>query len=172
MDTNSYPITIMWEISSANDDWRSAMDDGVPAPEVTGDIVHLPQGGTRKSKAAITGGIFTEGSEAAGHAEENSKKIISSVLPEEVQSRIMDLLNGGSISDIEFFVTNIAKNEYMKIANEFKDNPDEEKATDMVINSLHVSVSVTGLPSMEEVINDAKLSIVEEVRSMLGGDAS
>lgn len=171
MDMNNFTLTISYEITSSNESWREIMDEGIAAPSVTGGEVNLPQGGTRPSKAAVTGGIFTEGSEAAGYAEENSKKIISSVLGDEVQNHITELLNGGSVNDVEMFLTNIAKNEYIKIASEFKDNPDEIEATNQVIDSIYVNVSING-PTMDEIQNAAKEFAMGEIKKMLGGVAS
>jgi len=171
MSTSNFTVTVSYEITSSNESWRELMDEGISPPSVTGGDIILPQGGTRPSRAAVTGGIFTEGSEAAGYAEENSKKIISSVINEEIQDHITELLSGGSANDIEMFLTNIVKNEYIKIASEFKDNPDEIEATNQVIDSIYVNVSING-PTMDEIQNAAKEFAMGEIKKMLGGVAS
>lgn len=171
MDMNkSWDLSVTWETTSSNEEWRNIIDFGMEAPFVSGDSIKLPQGGERKSKAAITGGIFTEGSEAATYAEENGNKIISSVLKTELEDRMIDLLNGSDVGDLEFFLTNIMKNEYMKIANEFSDNPDEALATEMVVNSICVKIHIKGLPTIEEITNEAKESVVKLIQNSLGGN--
>lgn len=170
MAMNNYTFSVSYEITSENEPWRTIMEEGLPAPEVTGGAIELPQGGTRQSKAAVTGGIFTEGSEASSYAEDNTKKMISSLLPEEIQSHIQSLLHGDSISDVESFLTNLAKSEYSKIAGEFSDNEDESIATQEVIDSLKVKLTINGLPSLEEIALQAKKEIIEKLN--LGGGLS
>ena len=161
--SKTFSVKISYEITSANEEWRSVMENGQPAPSVTGGVVQLPQGGTRESRAAVTGGIFTEGSEAGSYAEENAKKIIESLMPAEIQDSLSNIIENGDISDLEFFLTNIAKSEYMKIAAEFSDNADEAQATEAVINSIKVTLNVSGLPTKEEITAAAK----ELIMSML-----
>ena len=165
MDMSSFSISVSYEITSGNEEWRGVIDNGMGAPEVTGGTIQLPQGGERESQAAATGGIFTEGSEAGSQAEENARKIIDSLLPEEIPSHIEGLLKGEGLDEIEFFFSNIAKSEYMKVAGEYSDNPDEAEATEQVINSLHVKLTISGMPTMDEIKDVATKAVIE----MLGG---
>lgn len=174
MGTNrEFSITISYEITSNNEEWRNSMDYGVPEPAVTGGSITLPQGGSRASIAAVTGGIFKAGSEAATYAEENAKKIIDSMLPGEIGDRLMDVIDGvGNVEDIESFMTNIAKSQYMAIASEFSDNPDEAQATQQVIDSLQVKLTISNIPTKEEIQTWAMQIATEEISNALGGAAS
>ena len=169
----TWDISVSYEITSDNEEWREQMETGMPAPKVTGGSINLPQGGTRPSKAAVIGGIFEEGSESATYAEQNSRNILDTILPQEIQNKISNLLeNGNDLKDIEFFSSNIVKSEYNKIAGEFSDNVDEAAATDTVINSISVKIIIDGLPTKEEVTQYAKESFIEFVQKTLGSDIS
>ena len=167
MDMNSYTISISYHIESANEKWRGTMDEGQGPTEVTGGWINLPQGGTRESGAAVTGGQYNAAAEVGSHAEENGKKIINTEMKEVITPVIVNMIQGdsGGIQEVEFFLTNVMKNEYMKTAAEFSDNPDEAEATQQVIDSIHVAVEVSGLPSIEDI----KQWAVQKIQEVLGG---
>lgn len=169
--SKQFTITASAKITSANEEWRGVMDEGMSAPKVTGGTIQLPQGGTAQSKAAVTGGVFTEGSEAGSLAEENAMKIINSIIVEELQSNGKELIDNPdeTINSIEFLLSNIAKSEYQKIAAEYSDNDNEAEATDQVINSLTVKLAVTGIPTMEEINEFVQEVAVSMINEKLGG---
>ena len=170
MDMTSYTISVSYSITSGNENWRGQIDEGVDPPAVTGGSIDLPQGGSRQSKAAVTGGVYTAAAEVGAHAEENSKKIINSSLKEVVSPVIVNMIKGDSsgIQQIEFFLTNIVKNEYIKTAAEFSDNHDEAEATQQVIDSVHVVVEISGVPTEEEVMQ----TVTEKINEILTGGVS
>lgn len=166
----TFTITANYDITSENESWRGTIDEGMSAPSVTGGSIDLPQGGQRESKAAVTGGIFTEGSEAGSDAEGNARKIIDSILPEELGDTVQRMIDGDySVHDLEFFLTNIVKSQYQIVAGEYSDNPDEAIATQQVIDSLQVKLTIEGLPTKEEIIEAAKEAAVSLITDALGG---
>ncbi len=169
----SFTATADYTISSGNESWRNRIDEGMEPPEVTGGMINLPQQGQRQSKAAVTGGRFEAGSEEATYAEENSRKIIDSILPGEIESVIDRMIDGSyDLKDLEFFLTNIVKSQYQIIAGEFSDNPDEALATQQVIDSLEVKLTISGIPTREEIIKAAEEAVIPLITNILGGGTS
>lgn len=80
--------SLKMEFKTANDPWFEIMNEGMEAPEVTGGEIALPQGGTRESHAAVTGGVFYEGAEPDSMGAENAMKMIRSLFPEDVKEII------------------------------------------------------------------------------------
>ena len=170
--SKTFTVTADYNITSDNEFWRMEnMEEGIPSPEVTGGMITTPQGTKKPSKAAITGGVFTEGAEAATYADENSRKIIDSLFSSEVSEQCMALIENPAavIQELEFFFTNVVKNEYQKIAGEFSDNELETQATEQVINSLKVKITINGLPTKEEIIEMARQTAIEEINKVLVG---
>lgn len=167
MDMNSYTISISYHIESANEEWRGTMDEGQGPTEVTGGSINLPQGGTRQSRAAATGGQYNAAAEVGSQAEENGKKIINSNLKDIITPVLVHMIKGDSsgIQEINFFLTNIIRNEYIKTAAEFSDNPDEAEATKQVIDSVYVSVEISGVPTEDDI----KQWVSQKVQELLGG---
>ncbi len=176
MGTNkSFPISISYKFTSDNEFWRNQIDEGIDAPEVTGGMITTPSEGHRKSKAAVIGGVFLGGTEAPAMAEENSRKIIDSLLPGEIQDKIMDLVKNypAVVADLEFFATNIARSEYQKVAAETSDNPEEAHATEEVIKSIQVKITITGVPTEDEIFDWVSVEATRLVENALkGGGAS
>lgn len=77
-------ITLTFECD--NETWLSVINDGLEAPMVTGGNVNLPQGGTRQSKAAVTGGIYLAAKETASLARDNGLKISKSLFKEDIEN--------------------------------------------------------------------------------------
>ena len=82
--------SIIMSFEYDNEPWFEIMNEGMEAPEVTGEDVELPQGGTKESNAAVTGGEYLEGAESGSMAKENAMKIINSLFPDDVRSIILN----------------------------------------------------------------------------------
>jgi len=151
-----------------NHPWFKVMDKGMDAPEVTGGMIDLPQGGQRKSRAAVIGGVYEEGAEAGSRISENAMKIIGSVAPGDIQQLISEggLDNAAqSIQDYgSGFCTNILKSEVAKAKGEM-DNKDEMKAAEEVEEEIHFVFEVENMPTMDEI----KQYVVGEVQNAIGG---
>ena len=148
--------------------WFTVMDEGMDAPEVTGGDVKLPQGGTRKSKAAVIGGTYSEGSEAGSMITEESMNIINSAASTDIQEIISSVgLDNAPQAIIDYgntFCTNIVKSR-VRIAKGEMDNKDELKAADEVEDSIRFVFEVSDFPTMEDV----KSFVVDKVREVFGG---
>ena len=169
--SKTFTISFSYEIDSDNEFWRELMDKGIEAAEVTGGYITTPQNTKRKSEAAVIGGIFLGSREAAGMAEENSRKIIDSIIPSELGDRMTELIKNQSavIADIEMFATNIAKSEYQKIAAEFSDNEEEKQATEEVINSMQVRITISGIPTEDEIYDWVNVKATELIENIIKG---
>ena len=159
--------TVKISVECDNPTWLEIINSGMEAPEVTGGIVHLPDGGIRMSKAAVTGGTYTAGAEPASYAMENGMKILHSVATEEFRGIIAERGLSCTASDLEAsesFFTDILKNEFIKIADEYMDNPDETKATNEIIKSLVVKVAVDSFN-----MPDVKEHLIKMMKDAIGG---
>ena len=69
-----------------------------------------------------------------------------------------------NILSLESFYTNLMKQELIKVASEFKDNPDEAKATDDVINSIYAVITIDGtsISLSYECNNEVWLDIIDQ----------
>lgn len=157
------------KIECENPTWLEIINKGLAPPEVTGGSIELPDGGIRRSKAAVTGGIYVAGSEPASYAVDNGMKIIESLAPEEFREIINSKGLSCTAEDIkscEDFFTNILKNELVKTADEYMDNPDEVKATREVLDSICVKVTVSDFD-----FSFIKENIADIFRDAFGGES-
>ena len=149
-----------------NEEWLNVINSGMSAPFVSGGIVHLPQGGVRDSEAAVVGGTYLAGAEPASYALDNGMKIIKSVVVDEISNVISSkglACKPEDIKDVENFLTNILKNEFVKTKDEYMDNPDEETATEQVLNSISVKITVDDF-DMSQAKEEVRNFITNSIR--------
>lgn len=156
MGTNSISIAVSAEILFDNPEWAEVMDKGKPDAIVDSPVIELPQGGTAPSEAAVIHGQpFFGTSEPGSNFIENGYKKIGSLLP----GLISDVFGGiDDLVSVETFLTNVVQADVEGISGEYRDNENESIATDMVIHSIRVVVTV--FPSPEE----AKLMLIESAK--------
>ena len=171
MAMNNIQFTVSFEIVSGNAPWQDVMENGMEEPYVSGGLIDLPQGGHRESHAAVTGGVFEEGSENKTVANENAKRMVNMVLPELLKYYLKDYMQGGTLEELENTLSDIVRDEYEKVKGEFEDNPDEEEATRQVIESLQVKIEVNGLPTYDEIKSKVRNEVLKRFNA-LGGNVS
>ena len=136
-----------------------AAEEGQEAPEVTGGNIQLPQGGTRPSKAAVTGGVFEEGMEVPIDILENMQMKLQTIAPEELKEAFMS----GNVHSAEAMLTGLIQTELADVSQGFADNADEAEAVSNAIASVHVKTNCT--ISYDELVEQAR----EEVMNRLKG---
>ena len=136
-----------------------AAESGQEAPEVTGGAIELPQGGSRQSRAAVTGGVFQEGAEIPIGIMENMQAKLQTIAPEELKSAFMS----GDVHAAETLLTGLIQTEIADVGQGFADNADEAEAVQNAIASVHVKTSST--ITYDELIESAR----EEVMNQLKG---
>lgn len=148
--------------------WFKIMDEGMDAPEVTGGMINLPQGGQRKSKAAVVGGTYSEGSEVGSMITEESMNLINASAQEDIRGIISDVGFDNAPQAIaeygDTFCTNIVKSR-VRIAKGEMDNKDELKAADEVEDSIKFVFEVESMPTTEDIKN----YVTEKIKEAFGG---
>ena len=167
MDIGSISLVCTAEITFANPEWAGIMDQGKENARVDSPTIHLPQGGEAKSGAAVIHGQeFFGTSEPGSNFIENGYKKIRTLLP----GLISDLFSGnGDIASIEMFLTSVVQADVEGISDEYRDNPNEAIATDQVIHSIYVKVTVSPPPeeARQQIIEKAKQHIMSELKGAL-----
>ena len=157
MTIDAGTITLRFEYG--NEEWANVINSGMGPTEVTGGVVHLPQGGTRQSRAAVTGGTFYEAAESGTGVFDEIQTMAQSLLPGLVFDAISGGINGAAerIKGLEEFMTNFGKSRLLVYAGEFSDNADEQAATNQIIDSFHAVLDS----------NISFDSLIEEIKSMI-----
>ena len=163
-----YTGEVVASVSYGNPDWFDVVDGGMGATNVTGGSINLPQGGTRQSQAAVIGGTYFEASETGTGIKQEIETTIQSL----ISADLSEAINSGgfdgapeNIESYETFYTNLAKSRFLVAAGEIADNPDELAAAEQVANSIKVTITVSGLPTTDEIKQD----VIDMVKSAFGG---
>jgi len=82
------PPTVKLVYECKNEPWLEIMDEGMPAPAVTGGTAHNPDNTTYQSKAAVTGGTYTAGAEAPSYALREALDMAKGFMAEDVKAII------------------------------------------------------------------------------------
>ena len=164
MTFNAGNVSLKFEYD--NESWANIMNSGLGPTQVTGGTIQLPQGGTRESRAAVTGGTFTAAEEPSTGVFDEIQTMASTLFPDLVSEAISsgDIETASErIKDIEQFMTNLGKSRLTIQASEFSDNPDEAEATNQVIDSFRTvvdcNISFTGF------VNEVQQVIANTLRS-------
>ena len=132
---------------------------GQDPPIVTG-TVHLPQGGTRPSKAAVIAGQeYLEGAKEPTDIVDEMQRKLATIAPAEIKDAFMS----GDIQTAKPLLTGLVQTSGVDIGQAYPENDDEAIAWQQWIQQ--VSVEVGADITKDELISRAK----EEVLSYLKG---
>ena len=86
IDIDPPQISLRYECN--NETWLEIMNDGLPAPEVTGGMAKNPDNTEYQSKAAVVGVKFSEGAEAPTKAYDEAIEMAKSTLADDIRAII------------------------------------------------------------------------------------
>ena len=82
------PLTVKLDYEYKLETWFSIMNEGMPAPDVTGGMAKNPDDTEYQSKAVITGGKFYEGAESPTYAYDEALQMAKSLMAEDIKTII------------------------------------------------------------------------------------
>lgn len=134
--------TISLRFEYDNEAWANIMNNGQGPQLVTGGTVQLPQGGTRESGAAVTGGMYQEAAEPATGIIDELHTIIGDVFRDVAASELTSDIEGAAerIQSQEQFLTALGRSRLLVYLGECE-NEDEIAATEQVADSFHVFIT-------------------------------